>query len=282
MRTLKAVLLAFLMMATQFTKSQASYGEIRGLITDDEFNPIVAAVVKVTQGGILIGGTTTDLNGKYVYKPLNTGQYEITVMDMEHTTTRLSKINVDPNEATYVDVKLSSNTLATVIIETEYVKPIVDKTMSTMKSIGHDDLLHMASGDRGDIKAAIISMAADVVDDSKGGLHFRGGRAGAESYFVDGIKSMNPIGIPGLAIENLTFITGGVPAMYGDLTSGTVIITTRDYFSGIRAKNARLKDFDERQELKKKQKQQKENEANRLKEIEQEKANEILNKKQIQ
>ena len=279
MRTLKLVMLTIAVMAAQPTKAQTSFGEIRGLITDEEFNPVVAAVVKVTQGGFLIGGTTTDLNGKYVYKPLNAGVYEITVMDMEHSTSRLSKINVDPNEATYVDVKMQINSIGDVIIEAEYVKPIVDKTMSTMKSIGHDDLLHLASGDRGDIKAAIVSMAADVIDDPKGGLHFRGGRAGAESYFVDGIKSMNPVGIPGLAIENLTFISGGVPAMYGDLTSGTVIITTRDYFSGIRAKNARIKDFDERQELKKKQKLQKENEANRLKEIELEKTNDLLNKK---
>ncbi len=272
MKTLKLTVFVLTFWAIQITEAQNSFGEIRGLVTDNEFNPVVAAIIKITQGGNLIGGTTTDINGKYVYKPLNAGIYELTVMDMEHASTRLSKITVDPNEPTYVDVKMSVNTLTEVVIEVPYEKPIVDKSMITAKSIGYEELLHRAIG-RGDISEAITSMASDVVADNKNHLHFRGGRDGAESYFVDGVKSLQPTAVPGLGIENLTVITGGVPAMYGDLTSGTVIITTRDYFSGIRAKHIWEQEFEERQEQKKREKMQIEEEIKRKKEIEEEKAN---------
>ena len=169
---------------------------------------------------------------------------------------------------------MRTNNLMECTVQAIYEKPIVDKSMNTMHSRGYEDLLTLANG-RGDISGAIQSMASDVIGD-KSGLHFRGGRGGAESYFVDGIKSLETNAIPGLGIENLTIIEGGVPAMYGDLTSGTGIITTRDYFSGIRAKHIWEREFDERQEQKKREKTQMEEEANRKKEIEQEKS---LNKK---
>jgi len=45
--------------------------------------------------------------------------------------------------------------------------------------------------------------------------------------------------LPSLAIENVTMFTGGVPAMYGDVLGGVVIVTSKSYFSGIREKNMR-------------------------------------------
>ena len=72
-------------------------------------------------------------------------------------------------------------------------------------------------------------------------------------------------------IENLTFFSGGVPAMYGDLTSGAVIVTTKSYFSGIRDKNIRVAQVREKIQEEKAQKKAKEDEEKRLKEIEEEK-----------
>jgi hypothetical protein len=53
-----------------------------------------------------------------------------------------------------------------------------------------------------------------------------------------------------------------VPAMYGDLTSGAVIVTTKSYFSGLREKNIRQQAYREKQEEKlqaEKEKQETEN-----------------------
>jgi hypothetical protein len=38
------------------------------------------------------------------------------------------------------------------------------------------------------------------------------------------------IGIPGQAIGSLKVYTGGVPARYGDLSGGVIVVETKSYF----------------------------------------------------
>ena len=235
MKTIKTILILALISLVQFTKAQG-FGEIRGLIKDDNLNPVIGAVVKITQGGYLIGGTTTDAEGKYVYKPLNAGEYELVVTSAEHTTLRKTKIPVDPNEATYVDLKMTVNTLGMVVIETEFEKPLVDPTMIDIISINADDWNNSVNRSEG-VLEAINTYYSGSTQDSQGEWHLHGARAGATEYIVDGVRVTEMTGLPNSSIENVSMISGGIPAMYGDLTSGVIIVTTKDYFSIMRHKN---------------------------------------------
>lgn len=232
-----------------FGVNAQGYGEIRGYVKNTLLEPVPFAVVKVLQGTQLIGGAIADENGQYHYKPLVPGNYELLVMDPGHQTQPVNKIKVIPNEATYVDVTLNPNTLETVNVVAkpiDYAPGGVDKTMFTMISIDSKDLNVNAGYTRGDIKGALENLVSDVVRTPDGEVHFRGSRGDASAYFVDGVRCLTMNTIPGLAIENLTVFSGGVPAMYGDVTSGLVIITTKSYFSGIREKNMRLAEMRER------------------------------------
>ncbi|MDX2173908.1 MAG: carboxypeptidase regulatory-like domain-containing protein [Bacteroidota bacterium] len=269
-----SICITFFVMA--FTaQAQSGYGEIRGIIKDmQDLQPVPYATVKITQGDYLVGGTTTDENGKYKYKPLTPGTYEIYVSESGHQTQPVHKITVTPNEATYVDVKLASNTFTEVVITAkayDYTKSGVDKTMYTMVSVDAKDLLKNASFNAGDIKGSLAVLKSDVIEDSDGEVHVRGSRGDATAYFVDGVRTISPNTIPNLSIENLTFFSGGVPAMYGDLTSGAVIVTTKSYFSGIRDKNIRVTQLREKIKEEKALQKAKEDEEKRLKEIEEEK-----------
>ena len=65
--------------------------------------------------------------GKYSYKPLNPGSYDIVVIESGHQTQPVNKIKIIPNEATYVDVKMTPNTLGTVTVVAkayDYTKPL--------------------------------------------------------------------------------------------------------------------------------------------------------------
>ncbi len=270
MKTIKTLLILALISAVQFTKAQ-SFGEIRGLIKDDELKPVIGAVVKITQGGYLIGGTTTDGEGKYVYKPLNAGEYEILVTSMEHTTVRKTKIPVDPNEATYVDIKMTANTLGVVVIETEFEKPLVDPTMIDIISINAEDWNNSVNRTEGVVEA-INTYYSGSTQDSQGEWHLHGARAGATEYIVDGVRVTEMNGLPNASIENVSMISGGIPAMYGDLTSGVIVVTTKDYFSMMRHKNVMETRYKEKHEFRNKQKAEKQEDENRKKEIEQEKA----------
>lgn len=259
--------------------SAQGFGEIRGVIKDTDLKPIPFATVKILQGNVLIGGTETDINGKYKYKPLTPGSYEMVVLESEHATLQVNKISVIPNEATYVDLKMNSNTLGTVTVTAkaiDYTKSGVDKNMYSMRSLDATELMQNASFSRtGDIKATMSSLSSDVIEEG-GEIHFRGGRGDAAAYFVDGVRTLNSTHVPGLAIENLTFFSGGVPAMYGDLSSGAVMVTTKSYFSGIRDKNMRIAYEREKREEEKAAEKAKLDEQNRQKEIEQEKLKEKL------
>jgi hypothetical protein len=272
MRTLIKTAIAFLLISLK-ASAQGGYGEIRGIIKNLDLEPVPFATVKILQGNLLVGGTQTDMEGRYKYKPLTPGTYEMVVMEAGHATQQINKIAVIPNEATYVDVKMMANTLGTITVVAapiDYSKSGVDKNMYTMKSIDATELMQNASYNRGDIKGAMSSLTSEVIE-LNGENHFRGARGDASGYFIDGVRTVSAGTVPGLAIENLTFFSGGVPAMYGDLTSGAIMITTKSYFSGIRDKNMRLAYEREKAEAKKVAEKAKLDEENRKKEIEQEK-----------
>ncbi|PBQ31137.1 hypothetical protein CNR22_04945 [Sphingobacteriaceae bacterium] len=259
-----------------------SIGEIRGVIKDkDDLQPIPYANIKILQDGQLIGGAQTDIDGRYNYKPLVPGTYELMVTEPGHKTQPVNKVKIIPNEATYVDIKMSANAFGTVIVTADpidYTKTGVDKVIFNVVSLDAEELNRNASYTRGDIKGALEAMTSDVVSTGDGEVHFRGSRGDASGYFVDGVRTLRAASVPGLSIENLSVFPGGVPAMYGDLQSGVVIITTMGYFSGIREKNVRLASRREAKEEESASKKAKEDEEKRAKEIEEEKAKEKKSK----
>jgi hypothetical protein len=250
-------------------------GEIRGIIKDTDLQPVPFATIKIMQGVQLIAGTQTDMDGRYNYKPLVPGIYELIIIEPGHQTQPVNKVKVIPNEATYVDVKLTANTLGTVTVMAkpiDYTKTGVEKTMFNQISIDATELNRNASYSRGDVKGALETITTDVVSIGDGEVHFRGSRSDASGFFVDGVRTLNASTNPGVSIENLSVFPGGVPAMYGDLSSGVVIITTRGYFSSIREKNVRMAAKQENEEQEKAKQKAKEDEEKRAKEIEEQRA----------
>lgn len=262
------------------TSGAQGYGEIRGLIKNTELEVIPFATVKVLQGSLFISGALADINGKYSCKPLNPGSYEIVVMEPGHITQQINKIAVVPNEATYVDVKLNAHTFGTVTV---IAKPIdfsqsgAETKMFGKVSLNAEELMQNASYNRGDVKGALEAVSSEVIATPDGEVHFRGGRSDAVAYFVDGVRTLGPTTVPGLSIDNLTVFSGGVPAMYGDITGGVVLITTKSYFSGIRDKNVRIASYNEKKEEEKAALKAKQDEENRAKEIKEEKEKNKLN-----
>ncbi len=270
MKNLKQIVIAGLLIITTVSvQAQGSPGAIKGQILNMENEPVIGATIKITQSGVLVGGTSTDADGKYTYKPLNAGNYEVMVQSLETETKRVSEVEVNPDKTSYVDMKVAKNTLGEVVVEAVYIKPVIDNSYVTMKSMNAEQFLHSA-GNRNDIKGMIVTMASDVSQDDNGDLHVRGGRGDATAFIVDGVRSPNITGVSALSVENLSVITGGIPAQYGDITSGVIVVTTKDYFSGIRAKHMRENAYNEEQARIKREKNAQLEEEKRKKEIEEE------------
>lgn len=269
MKNLKQNLMAGLLVISSLSFfAQGSMGTIKGEILSNENLPVIGATVKITQGGILIGGTTTDEKGRYTYKPLNAGSYDVIVSSFETQTKKVTDVRVSSEKTTYVDVSVSTNTLTEIEI-TAYIKPIIDKSFMDIKEISAEDFLRMAV-DRGNIIDAVINISSEATKDANGDFHVRGGRGDATAYIVDGVKSPNISGVAALSVENVSIITGGIPAQYGDNTSGVIVVTTKDYFSGIQSKHIRDNHITENRERVKREKEAMQLEKLRKKEIEEE------------
>lgn len=266
----KSIALFALLTAIPFFGEAA--GEIKGKITDETGAPAMGAIVKVISGTHEVSGTATDENGKYTVKPLEPGKYDVIVSYPQYMTQKIQNVVVWNEEAAYVDVELKPVGLdSEVVVTAEYVKPVVDPTVCDMHTIGSEEMEHMAIN-RGDIKSALVAVSSDVYQDPKDGLlYVRGSRKNSTQYFIDGEKLIGSMEVPATAIQSATIITGGVPAMYGDLTGGAVIITTKDYFSGMREKTMWQRNRAERKEKAELELKKKEEAEKRAKEIEEEK-----------
>lgn len=234
--------LSILLLFISLTGFSQSYGEIRGYITNEGKEPITFATVKILQGNLLVGGTVTDENGRYQYKPLDPGTYNIVVLESGHITQPVNNIKVKPNDATYVDVTLKINLLIEIEVVAEpidYTGTGVDITIFHTASLDATELQRNSGATRGDMKSVLGTMSSDILSTGNGELHFRGARDGASGFYVDGVRTLNLNNVPALSVENISVFTGGVPAMYGDLSSGVVMITTKSYFSAQRENNIR-------------------------------------------
>ena len=85
---------------------------------------------------------------------------------------------------------------------------------------------------------SVAATTAGIYQSDEGeALNIRGSRSSSTDYYVDGIKitgNINDI-LPQDAIDQMTVITGGLPAKFGDATGGIVSVTTRGPSSITRA-----------------------------------------------
>lgn len=246
----------------------AQNGAIKGQVKDDEHLPVFGATIKLIQGGALVGGATTDPDGKYTIKPLNAGNYEIFVSGPSTQSKQITNVVVSGERTTYVDIAVSTNTLVEVVVEA-YKPETIEKTYMHIKEIKAEDFTHMAI-DRGNIGQAVLAVTSEAMEDSNGDLHFRGGRGEASAYYVDGVRSPAITGVSALSVENVAVITGGIPAQYGDVTSGVVVVTTKDYFGGIQSARMRNSYITEHKERIRRERNAIAEEKKRKKEIEEE------------
>jgi hypothetical protein len=207
------------------TNAQSLPGEISGTVMDKKGEPIPAIVSYELNGSLQ--GTAADGKGVFRIKPLDAGKYNVTFSLTGYNKTTLTNVNVSSGQITFLTVKLDDdNTLPEVVIP--YYKHLFEK----------DETMRV---DRFDAKQIETSMARDPRDfvaqtsqanqrDDGQEINIRGSRSDATQYYVDGIKMIGGFNIPKSAIKEITVISGGVPAMFGDATGGIVLITTKSFW----------------------------------------------------
>ncbi len=204
----------------------AQSGEIQGKVNDTELGEgLPFATVTVTVNGSLVGAQT-DFDGFYSIKPLPPGSYDVSVQYVGYKTAITQGVIVTADKITFLDLDLypESEILDEVVI-TSYKVPLMqaDET-ATGNTVTKEEIDNLPTRN----VSSIASTTAGVYQKDEGGdLNVKGSRSEATDYYVDGIKVRGSTAVPAQAIEQMSVITGGVPAKYGDATGGIINITTR-------------------------------------------------------
>jgi len=218
-------LLAFFLFGSVLAFAQQS-GEIQGKVTDkDTGEPIPFANVSLVVNGTM-QGAQSDFDGFYSIKPLPAGSYTVKISYVGYQGKQYDGVVVYADRITFLDVQISqeSELLKTVEV-VSYKVPLLeaDKT-STGQTVTKEQIMKMPTRN----VASIASQTAGVFQsDEGGGLNVKGQRSESTDYYIDGIKVRGSAAVPAQSIEQLTVITGGLPARFGDATGGIVNITTR-------------------------------------------------------
>lgn len=202
-----------------------NFGEIHGKIVDESKEPLAQATIKVYSLGNLIG-TYTDFDGRYVLKPLEPGIYNIEISCIGGKVQTIPGITVTGDKITRLnDFTYNANVLGEVIVDGYQGFFDIDNP-SAIKITGAQ--LKKSAVLKNPVQR-LTYMTSDAQAGDNGEIYFRGGRSDGGAYYVDGVRQNSIPKIPGVAISSMTMYTGGIPAKYGDLTSGAVVMETKTY-----------------------------------------------------
>ncbi len=226
-----------LLLLTAPLKAQEQRGRIAGIVRDAETNePLIGANILVVGTSL---GAATDLNGRFEITGIRPGEYTLRVTYIGYQTQLITGIKVGAGETTEVEIRLKPEVI---MAEQEVVvvgeRPLVDVEQSSSTFAVTRQQLEVAPVR--EVKAVIATQAGVIQDPT--GLYIRGGRAYETGFVVDGVSAKDPLAGTGFgldlgtnAIREIEVTTGGVSAEYGDVTSGVVVVRTReggDTFSG--------------------------------------------------
>ncbi|HIA06608.1 MAG TPA: hypothetical protein EYN71_07910 [Flavobacteriales bacterium] len=233
---LKKLLILVVPMILNAFCALAQDGALKGKIQDKETGEAIPfANIIAERGGKLAGGTTSDFDGYYTIKPLPPGLYDLKVSFVGYKSIKMTGVIVTPDAITFQDLKMASTAEELDVVEViGYEIPLIskDKTMSG-ETVSRDDIAAMPS-------RSVLGIAATVggvFQAANGDINIRGARDNATNIYIDGVKVRGSSGIPQSAIDQVSVVTGGIPARYGDATGGIISITTRGpsdtYYGGV-------------------------------------------------
>jgi len=226
--------------------AQTGNGAIKIVLQDKATKEAIPfANVVAYKEGVQVGVATTNMDGEAIIKPLEPGKYTVKGVYVGYIPQEVKDVIVGDGKTAYVTIGLSNGEgvkLEEVEVVT-YQVPLIDPDTKSGQTVTREDYQNLATKD---INSVAATTAGVYQADEGKGINVRGGRGGGTTYFVDGVKVFGTPNLPQQSIEQLNVITGGVPAMYGDLSSGAISISTRGpqskYFGGVELISSQITD----------------------------------------
>ena len=205
-------------------------GKIQGVVRDAQTGETLPGANVVLEG--TKRGATTDVNGYYVILLVDPGSYAMSASLIGYDSQRKTDVRVQSDFTSEVNflVREAALQLGEMVVVAE--RPPVEPDRTTSKYVvGAEDIENVPM-----VRSAseFIELQAGVSVD--GEVSIRAGDSEDTAYFVDGVRlsSTDHAGtrvyrdVNRSSIQEMTVITGGMEAEYGNAQAGVVSFVTRE------------------------------------------------------
>jgi hypothetical protein len=187
--------------------------------------PLFEASVTLKKSGVLITGALTDFDGNYAITGFDPGTYDVEISYVGFKTNIIQGVVVGSSKTVVLDITLEENSeVIDVFVVTEYKIPLIeiDKTAGG-GTLTSEDVEKLPTKNVGSIIATTVGTSQSKEGQA---ISIRGSRNNDQIVFVDGVRTRGA-SVPAQDIEQISVITSGLPAKYGDVTGGVTTITTK-------------------------------------------------------
>ncbi|MGQ9561119.1 MAG: TonB-dependent receptor [Candidatus Oleimicrobiaceae bacterium] len=204
-------------------------GKIVGRVVEAETGQPLAAANVTVVGTTL--GAATDAQGYFFVHNVPPGVYRLRASMIGYKSVEVANVRVNADLTTAQNFSLALTVIEGEVVTLVAERPLVEKDVTAkMAVVAGDDM-----ADKMPVSSVqeVLRTQAGFVEDQHGELHLRGGRQGEVAYYLDGILIQDPLqgglgtSIDVNIIQELSVLTGGFNAEYGDAMSGVINITTK-------------------------------------------------------
>jgi len=242
----RVLVLSILMIGFSYTGlSQTQTGSIRGIIAEEDGNPLPGATVTITSPALM--GTlsfVTDARGRYRFPACPPGEYQMKVEIPGFSTVDRAGIIVHVGLTVDIDLTMKQATIEEEITVTA-PSPLVDTKASKLTLQVTEEMVEKLPVGREIYE--LMKTVASVIDEGpasrthRKGVSIHGGHIYQTKYAVDGVMLEDPsLGslahdISFDAVEEVEIITACFPAEIGHLSAGYINVVSKsggNKFSG--------------------------------------------------
>lgn len=241
LRKLNLLLLSVLM-TVSYGFSQSGMGTVKGSVIDGKTKePLFGSRVTLKQNGTLKGGVSSDFDGNFQINSLTPGSYDVEIRNEGegYQPILIKGVIVSANQITFLDDTKLSKKVSELeeITVSAYKVPLINKDGGASgQTLTREDIAKLPVRSAAGVAGTVGGVNAQ---EGSGDISVRGSRSDGTYFYIDGIKVRGSSNLPKSAIEEVSVITGGVPANYGDVTGGVISVTTRgpssQYFGSLEA-----------------------------------------------
>ncbi len=215
-----------IVLATSLVAFSQSSGTLQGKVIDKKTGeelPFVNVILEL--GGSQIGGSSSDINGKYVIKPITPGKYDLRASFIGYNEVLVRGVQINANQTRFFDIEMATSAIGLEeVVIIDYKVPLIDKDKTVSGgTVTQEEIQKMPNRNVQSIAATIGGVFSR---DGEAG-NVRGARRGDTKYYIDGMPVIGSLSLPASAIAQQSVILGGLPAQYGDATGGIIEVTTR-------------------------------------------------------